>query len=117
MGGIMKGIFEKIIDREVHAEIVYEDDRVIAFEDINPVAPKHLLVVPKQRIRSLQEIETEDLPLLGHCLWVLRQLAEQSGVAQEGYRVVNNVGEYGGQTVEHLHFHLIGGRAMTWPPG
>ncbi len=113
----MKSIFEKIISREVEAEIVYEDGLAIAFKDINPVAPKHFLVVPKKKIRNIQTVSNNDMHLFTHIFSVIQKLAVQTGIAEEGYRVVTNIGEYGGQTVDHLHFHIIGGRALRWPPG
>jgi len=112
-----KNIFEKIIDREVEADIVYEDGLAVAFKDINPVAPKHFLVIPKKKIKSLQSVSGNDLHLLSHIMSVIQKLALQEGLVDEGYRVVTNVGNYGGQTVEHLHFHVIGGRQLRWPPG
>lgn len=109
-------IFQKIIDREIPADIVFEDERCLAFKDVNPQAPTHILVIPKQPIRSAAEITDRDGQLIGHLWNVIRQLAEQQGL-DGGYRVVTNCGEDGGQTVDHLHFHLIGGRQMEWPPG
>jgi histidine triad (HIT) family protein len=113
----MKSIFEKIIDREIEADIVYEDGLVIAFKDINPVAPKHFLVVPKKRMRNIQAVSNNDMHLFTHFFSVIQKLAIQEGLTEQGYRVVTNVGDYGGQTVEHLHFHVIGGRQLRWPPG
>jgi histidine triad (HIT) family protein len=113
----MKSIFEKIISREIEAEIVYEDGLAIAFKDINPVAPKHFLVVPKKKIRNIQAVNNNDLHLFTHLFSVIQKLALQEEMVEEGYRVVTNVGEYGGQTVEHLHLHVIGGRPLRWPPG
>lgn len=110
-------IFSKIIRREIPAQIVFETERVLAFRDINPVAPVHILVIPKRPIVSLAQISAEDAPLLGEVLWVISQVAVQEGLADDGYRVVTNVGRDGGQTVAHLHFHLIGGRHCIWPPG
>lgn len=110
-------IFSKIIRREIPAQIVFETERVLAFRDINPVAPVHILVVSKRPIVSLAQISAEDAPLLGEVLWVISQVAVQEGLADDGYRVVTNVGRDGGQTVAHLHFHLIGGRHCIWPPG
>ncbi len=111
-----KTIFKRIIDREVPADIVYEDEQCIAFRDINPQAPTHVLVVPKKDIASLSEAQPEDEPLLGHLLLVARNLARQLQLS-EGYRLVINVGRHGGQTVDHLHLHVLGGRPMHWPPG
>jgi histidine triad (HIT) family protein len=110
-------IFGKIIRREIPANIVYEDDLCLAFTDIAPVAPTHILVIPKKPISSLTEVTIEDKELLGHLLLVVKQVAVQAGLDETGYRVVVNTGTEGGQTVFHLHLHLLGGRAMQWPPG
>lgn len=112
----MKTIFQRIIDREITAQIVHEDDRSLAFRDINPQAPTHVLIVPKKLIPGLSTAEDADAPLLGHLLTVARNLAVTLKLPQ-GYRVVINNGADGGQTVDHLHLHLLGGRAMSWPPG
>jgi histidine triad (HIT) family protein len=111
-----KTIFKRIIDREIPAKIVYEDDRCLAFEDVNPQAPVHILVIPKKEIPSLAELDEADAALAGHLLVVVRTLAAARNLAG-GYRVVVNNGPDGGQTVPHLHFHLLGGRAFAWPPG
>jgi len=111
-----KTIFKRIIDGEIPADIVYEDDQCLAFRDVNPQAPTHLLIIPKKEIATLQDLSEEDLPLAGHLLGVVRQLAAEMGLDQ-GYRVVVNCGKEGGQEVNHLHFHLLGGRPMQWPPG
>ncbi len=108
-------VFKKIINRELPAKIVYEDDKCLAFEDINPVAPTHILVIPKKEIPKLSDIEESDKELLGHLLWVIKKIAKERGL--EGYRVCLNVGKEGGQHIFHLHFHLIGGRPFEWPPG
>jgi len=109
-------IFGKIIRREIPAEIVYEDDLCLAFKDINAQAPVHLLVIPKQPIAKLADTESKDHALLGHLLLTVKRVAEKAGL-ENGYRVVINNGEDGGQTVYHLHLHILGGRQMTWPPG
>lgn len=109
-------IFRKIIDREIPADIVYEDDLCLAFNDINPQAPVHVLVIPKKEIRSLAETEPEDQLLLGHLLLIVRKVAEQVGL-ENGYRIIANTGPDGGQEVDHLHIHLLGKRKLTWPPG
>ncbi len=109
-------IFGKIIRREIPAEILYEDDLCLAFRDINAQAPVHLLVIPKQPIAKLADAESQDHALLGHLLLTVKRVAEQAGL-EKGYRVVINSGEDGGQTVDHLHLHILGGRQMTWPPG
>lgn len=109
-------IFSKIIRREIPADIIYEDDLAIAFRDINPQAPTHILVIPKKPITNLATAEPEDQALLGHLLLTAKQLAEQAGLDQ-GYRIVMNNGNDGGQTVYHMHLHILGGRPMRWPPG
>ncbi|NCJ05063.1 HIT domain-containing protein [Synechococcales cyanobacterium C] len=110
-------IFGKIIRREIPADIVYEDDLAIAFRDVNPQAPIHVLVIPKQPIPRLSEADEEgDQALLGHLLLTVKHVAALLGL-QKGYRVVINNGNDGGQTVSHLHLHILGGRFMTWPPG
>ncbi len=109
-------IFGKIIRREIPAEIVYEDDLALAFKDISPQAPVHLLVIPKQSLPRLSEATAADQALLGHLLRVVQQVAAQAGL-EAGYRVVINNGADGGQTVDHLHLHVLGGRALQWPPG
>ncbi len=109
-------IFSKIINREIPADIVYEDDRALAFKDINPQAPTHILVIPKKPIPQLAASETQDQDLLGYLLLIVKQVAAEAGLAN-GYRVVINNGADGGQTVDHLHLHILGGRSMQWPPG
>lgn len=111
-----KTIFKRIIDKEIPAKIVYEDDLCLAFRDVNPQAPTHVLLIPKKEVPSLDRLETEDQMLLGHLLLVLRKLAEQLHL-DSGYRVAINCGPDAGQSVDHLHLHLLGGRALTWPPG
>ncbi len=111
-----KTIFKKIIDKEIPAEIVYEDDHCLAFKDSNAQAPVHLLLIPKKEIRSLAEIEQEDQQLLGHLLLIINKLAREFGLS-DGFRTVANTGKDGGQTVDHLHFHLLGQRPLDWPPG
>jgi len=105
-------IFCRIIDRDLPGDIVYEDERVVAFRDINPQAPVHLLVIPRRHIPSLADVSAEDAELLGHMLVVANSLAEKFGIKGTGYRVVNNCGDEGGQVVYHLHFHLLGGRPL-----
>lgn len=113
----MATIFAKIINKEIKADIVYEDDQCLAFRDINPQAPTHILMIPKKEIESLATIQKEDQSLLGHLLLKISEIADAEGLTKEGFRVVANTNEYGGQSVYHLHFHLLGGRALTWPPG
>lgn len=110
-------IFSKIIRKEIPAKIVYEDEQCLAFHDVQPQAPVHVLVIPKKPIVSLEELAAEDAPLLGHLWMVIPQLARELNVADSGYRVVVNCGQQGGQSVDHLHFHILGGRNMAWPPG
>jgi histidine triad (HIT) family protein len=110
-------LFSKIIRREIPADIVYEDDLCLAFRDITPQAPTHILVIPKKPIPKLSEAQAEDKALLGHLLFAVNEVAKSENLTEQGYRVVINTGENGGQTVFHLHLHLLGGRAMAWPPG
>src|SRR6476469_356197 len=109
-------LFSKIIRREIPADIVYEDDLALAFKDIQPQAPVHILVIPKQPIAQLADAESQDHALMGHLLLTIKRVAEQAGL-KNGYRVVINNGDDGGQTVPHLHLHILGGRHMKWPPG
>lgn len=110
-------IFGKVIRREVPADIVYESDDVLAFRDINPQAPVHILVIPKQNIRDLASTDEKDSPLLGKLISTAVLVAEREGLAESGYRVVINNGSGAGQTVFHLHVHILGGRSFSWPPG
>ena len=110
-------IFSKIIRREIPADIVYEDSDCLAFRDIQPQAPTHILVIPKEVVAGVQHAAPEHGPLLGHLLLKASQIAEEQGLAATGYRLVINAGDDGGQTVAHLHVHLLGGRPMQWPPG
>ncbi|MDZ7959110.1 MAG: histidine triad nucleotide-binding protein [Aulosira sp. DedQUE10] len=109
-------IFSKIIRREIPADIIYEDDLALAFNDIQPQAPVHILVIPKKAIAKLADTESQDHALLGHLLLTAKRVAQQAGL-ENGYRVVINSGADGGQTVYHLHIHILGGRQMNWPPG
>ncbi|XP_029926685.1 adenosine 5'-monophosphoramidase HINT1 [Myripristis murdjan] len=109
-------IFGKIVRKEIHAEILYEDDQCIAFPDIAAQAPTHFLVVPKKPITQLSQAEDGDAALLGHLLIVARKCADKMGLSK-GYRIVINDGLQGGQSVYHLHVHVLGGRQMQWPPG
>lgn len=109
-------IFTKIINKEIPANIIYEDEHCLAFMDVAPQAPKHALLIPKKPIVSLAEAQTTDAPLLGHLMIKIGEVARIMGL-ENGYRVVNNIGSDGGQTVYHLHFHIMGGRSMMWPPG
>ena len=111
-----KTIFKRIIDGEIPADIVHEDEHCLAFRDVNAQAPTHVLVIPRKEIASLAELAQEDQELAGHLLLTVKQVAEKLELG-EGYRVVVNCGEQGGQSVPHLHFHILGGRVMKWPPG
>ena len=113
----MDCIFCKIANKEIPSSIVYEDDDVIAFNDLNPEAPVHVLVIPKKHIVNLSDAKPEDQQLLGKLMLTIQKLAAEQGGAESGYRVVTNCGEQGGQTVMHMHFHLLGGREMLWPAG
>ncbi len=110
-------IFCKIVSNEVKANIVYRDEQVTAFRDIHPVAPTHILIVPNRHIDSVSTMEPEDEQLMGHIFTVARKLATDEGIAEAGYRMVTNTGANGGQTVFHLHIHLIGGQRMKYPMG
>jgi histidine triad (HIT) family protein len=109
-------IFCRIISRTIPSRIVYEDEQALAFDDVDPQAPVHVLVIPKRHVESIQAASGES-PLLGHLLRVCVKIATDKGLVQSGYRVLTNTGPEAGQTVFHLHFHVLGGRAMGWPPG
>jgi len=111
----MSTIFQKIIDKEIPADIVYEDEVALAFRDIQPQAPTHVLVIPRKPIANVAAMDAGDKELLGHLLWVAGEVARQEGL--EDYRLVTNNGEGAGQSVFHLHVHLLGGRTLGWPPG
>lgn len=113
----MDCLFCNITQGKVPAEIIYEDEHCVAFNDINPQGPVHFLIIPKKHIGSVAEIMEEDEALLGYMLKTIAILANDKGLNDNGYRVVSNVGKDAQQTVQHLHFHVIGGRSMTWPPG
>jgi histidine triad (HIT) family protein len=113
----MPTLFTKIINREIPAKIVFETNSVIAFQDINPQAPHHVLIVPKKEIPTINDLDRESAPLIGELFLAAKELAVQFGVAESGYRVVMNCNQDGGQTVFHLHLHFLGGRALHWPPG
>ena len=110
-------IFCKIASGDIPGDVVYQDDRVIAVNDIDPKAPVHILIMPKKHIPSLNEIDDSNKDIMAHILTVAANLAKAKGVAEKGYRIVNNCGVQGGQSVNHIHFHLLGGRSLTWPPG
>lgn len=109
-------IFSKIIRKEIPADIVYEDELALAFRDVQPQAPVHILVIPKKPIAKLSDAQSDDSALLGHLLLTVKKVAEQVGL-ENGYRVVINTGADGGQSVYHMHLHILGGRQMNWPPG
>jgi histidine triad (HIT) family protein len=110
-------IFGRIIRKEIPAKIVHEDDLCLAFHDVNPQAPVHVLVIPKKPIVSIDHLAKEDASLLAHLWLTIQQVARQLDLAEGGYRVVVNCGNDGGQSVDHLHFHILGGRSLKWPPG
>jgi len=110
-------IFGKLLRGEIPSDRVFEDERCIAFRDINPAAPTHILVIPRKYIRTIDEATEEDEALVGHLVLVATRVARALGVAEDGYRLVMNCGEGGGQTVFHIHLHLLAGRPLSWPPG
>jgi len=112
-----KTVFQKIIDKDIPASIVYEDDLVLAFHDVNPQAPTHILVVPRKPIPRIADATPDDHRLLGHLLLKAAEVADHLGLKRTGYRLVINNGLDGGETVPHLHCHILGGRRMAWPPG
>lgn len=113
----MSCIFCKIINKEIPSKIVYEDEKILAFHDINPQAPYHILVIPKKHLSTLLELSEEDKELIGHIYLVINKIAKDFGFAERGFRVVVNCKEEAGQTVFHIHFHVLAGRPMDWPPG
>ena len=113
----MDCIFCKLAHKEIPTEILYEDDYVVAFPDQNPQAPVHVLIIPKKHISSMNAVTVEYSEILMHVVMAAQKIAQDKGIAERGYRLVNNCGKEGGQTVGHLHFHLLGGRDMLWPAG
>ena len=113
----MDCLFCKIAEGAVPAEVVYQDDQVMAFNDIHPHAPHHKLIIPRKHIATLNEVGDGDTVLLGHMIQVAKKLANDNNIAEEGYRIVMNCNPGAGQTVFHIHLHLLGGRRLTWPPG
>ena len=109
-------VFCKIAEKEIPSNIVYEDDQIICFHDLEPQAPVHVLIIPKKHIASMDDVSADDLELMGYIMTKVKEIAKTLGL-ENGYRLVNNCGEDGFQTVKHLHFHLLGKRKMTWPPG
>ena len=110
-------LFCKIVAGDIEAKIAYQDDQVIAFHDINPKAPTHLLIIPRKHIATINDIADEDTALAGQMIQVAKQLAKELKIAEKGYRILMNCNAEGGQEVYHIHLHLLGGRQMTWPPG
>jgi histidine triad (HIT) family protein len=113
----MSTIFTKIINKEIPADILFENENVLAFRDINPQAPIHFLVIPKKEIRTLNDIDDIDKDLIGELFIVAKDLAKKEGISDDGYRIVFNCNDHGAQTVYHIHLHVLGGRQMNWPPG
>ena len=113
----MSTIFTQIINKEIPADIVYEDNICLAFKDISPQAPIHILIIPKKEIVSMADVKEEDKEIMGHMMIKASEIARNEGLDESGYRLVANTNEDAGQSVFHLHFHLLGGRKMTWPPG
>ena len=110
-------IFCKIVKGEIPCDKVYEDDKVLAFNDVNPEAPIHILVIPKEHIESIMDLKDSDSHLLYNIMEVINHVSKEKGIDSKGFRIVNNIGKDGGQTVSHMHFHVLGGRALQWPPG
>ncbi len=110
-------LFLKIIDREIPADIVHEDDELLAFRDINPQAPVHILIIPKRKIATINDLQAEDAGLVGRMVLAAKRIAADEGLADDGYRLAFNCNDKGGQSVYHIHLHLLGGRQMQWPPG
>ncbi len=110
-------LFEKIVRREIDADIVFENDDILAFRDVNPQAPVHILIIPKRRIPTINDLADSDAELAGRLVLAARDIAAAEGLAEDGYRLVFNCNRHGGQSVYHIHLHLLGGRTMEWPPG
>jgi histidine triad (HIT) family protein len=113
----MSCLFCKIVEKKIHSKIVYEDERVLAFEDINPQAPVHILIIPKKHISTSLEINNDDNELVGYMFQAANKIAKEKKIAERGFRLVMNCNPESGQTVFHVHLHLLGGRIMHWPPG
>ena len=113
----MSTIFTKIINKEIHADILFENDKILAFRDISPQAPVHFLVIPKKEIRTINDINEEDKSLIGELFIIAKEIAKKEGISEKGYRTIFNCNEHGGQTVYHIHLHVLGGRQLEWPPG
>jgi histidine triad (HIT) family protein len=117
MNDMSDSVFTKIIKKEIPADIIYEDDEIIAIHDIHPQANVHFLIIPKKQIPTINDCKTEDAELLGKMILIAKDLAKQNNIADRGYRLVFNCNQEAGQTVFHIHLHLLGGRVMGWPPG
>lgn len=113
----MATIFKKIIDKEIPAKIVYEDNEIMAFHDVSPQAPIHILIIPKKEIPTINDLSNDDAELIGRLIMKAKDIAKEKNIAEDGYRLVFNCNEGGGQSVFHIHLHLIGGRKLDWPPG
>ena len=113
----MSTIFSKIINKEIHADILFENDKILAFRDISPQAPVHFLVIPKKEIRTINDINEEDKSLIGELFIVAKEIAKKEGISEKGYRTIFNCNEHGAQTIYHVHLHVLGGRQLIWPPG
>tara|TARA_Y100001970_G_scaffold87293_2_gene110165 strand:- start:989 stop:1330 length:342 start_codon:yes stop_codon:yes gene_type:complete len=113
----MSTIFSKIINKEIDADTIHEDDLCIAFKDVNPIAPIHILIIPKKEIRTINDIKKDDRIIVGHLFIIAKKIAKKLKIDENGYRLVFNCNEDGGQTVYHIHMHLIAGRKFNWPPG
>jgi len=110
-------IFCKIASGDIQANVTYEDDKIIAFKDSNPQSPIHVLIIPKEHIPSANYIDENNSDIIGEIFVLINKIAKEMGLDKQGYRIVNNCGEFGGQSVDHIHFHLLGGRQLQWPPG
>ena len=110
-------IFCKIVNKEIPSKIIYEDEKVLAFEDVAPQSPVHILIIPKKHYSTILDVEETTAELIGHVFMIAKKIAKQKGFAEKGFRIVMNCNTEGGQTVYHLHFHLLAGRQMQWPPG
>lgn len=110
-------VFCKIVQGEIPSNKVYEDDKILSFKDLNPEAPVHVLIIPKKHIASLTEVNEEDAEIIAHIFKTIPKIVKDLEIDKDGYRVVSNCGEFGGQSVPHVHFHLLGGRSLNWPPG
>lgn len=113
----MACLFCKIAAKEIPAKMIYDETSILAFEDIAPQAPHHILIIPRKHITTINELQLEDNVLIGNMMLIAKKLAHDFNLAEEGYRVVMNCNRFGGQAVDHIHFHLLGGRQMSWPPG